>query len=135
MPTVTGTSHVVLTVTDLDRSAAFYADALSATQIFRGRDEARGFEVAYLAEPASGMLLGLTRHDATEAESFSPRVAGLDHLAFAVGSRGELESWARHLDGKGVAHNGLEDQPFGTGLTFADPDGIALELYYMTPPA
>lgn len=135
MATLTGISHTVLTVANLDRSIPWYERVLSATSIFRGRSEPDGFEVAYLSEPTSGLLLGLVQHDAPQAEEFSPRSVGLDHLAFAVEDRSQLSEWANHLDASGVHHGGLEDQPFGTGLTVADPDGIALEFYHFAPPA
>src|SRR4051794_11372904 len=104
MPALTGVSHVVLTVSDLDRSIPWYESVLGAGTLFRGRSAEGGFEVAYLAEP-SGILLGLTRHDASDG-TFSPRTNGLDHLSFAVADRAQLEQWAEHLDRNGVAHNG-----------------------------
>ncbi|MGH2632489.1 MAG: VOC family protein [Tepidiformaceae bacterium] len=135
MAKLTGISHTVLTVANLDRSVPWYERVLSCSSIFRGRSEPGGFEVAYLSEPSSGLLLGLVQHDAPQAESFSPRVVGLDHLAFAVENRNQLTDWATHLDSAGIPHGPLEDQPFGTGLTVADPDGIALEFYHLSPPS
>ena len=136
MPTLTGTSHVDLTVSNLDRSVDFYQKALGVGPLFRARVEAQKFEVAYLAEPNSGMILGLVQHDETRANGFDPRVTGLDHLSFAVAEPDELHKWAEHLDSVGIAHNGYSDQPpIGAGLNFNDPDGIALEFYWISPNA
>ncbi len=134
MPAIIGTSHVDLTVTNLDRSVDFYRRALGLHQVFRGRADADGFEVAYLASPGSGLLLGLVQHDRPTGRLFDPRTVGLDHLSFAVSDRDALEQWANHLVAEGIANSGLSDQPpFGTGLNFTDPDGIALEFYHLLP--
>lgn len=135
MTFITGISHVVLTVRDLDRSADWYQKVLSAQPIFRGRSDPERFEIVLLAEPASGMLLGLNKHDESPGDTFDPRATGLDHLAFAVESRDALEGWARHLDSLNIAHGAIEDQPFGTALLVRDPDGIALEFYHLAPAA
>lgn len=136
MPRLTGTSHVDLTVSDLDRSVAFYQEALSMSQLMRARIEAEKFEVAYLVEPQTGMIIGLVQHDEGAVARFDPRVTGLDHLAFAVADPNDLHQWAAHLDARGIAHNGYSDQPpIGAGLNFYDPDGIALEFYWISPQA
>ena len=136
MPKLTGTSHVDLTVSNLDRSVDFYQKALGLGSLFRARVEHEKFEVAYLAEPTSGVILGLVQHDEANGAKFDPRTTGLDHLSFAVAAPEELHKWAAHLDSAGIAHNGYSDQPpIGAGLNFYDPDGIALELYWISPNA
>ena len=95
--------------------------------------EAEGFEVAYLM--GGSAILGLVRHAHTQAGPFTPRRIGLDHLSFGVDNRESLVEWASRLDELGVAHNGVEDQAFGAGLTFADPDGTALEFYWLNLPS
>ena len=41
--------------------------------------------------------------------------------------------WAARLDELGVAHGDIVDAGYGSGLSFRDPDNIALELF--APPA
>ena len=70
------------------------------------------------------------QHDtAAPDEKFSEFRAGLDHVAFGCASRAELESWAARLDQLGVANGGVVDAHYGSGLSFRDPDGIALEFF------
>src|SRR5829696_1051502 len=64
---------------------------------------------------------------------FSEFRAGLDHVAFGVADRAELEKWARRLDKLGIAHGRIKDAGYGSGLSFRDPDGIALEFF--APPS
>jgi catechol 2,3-dioxygenase-like lactoylglutathione lyase family enzyme len=66
-------------------------------------------------------------------EKFDERRPGLDHIAFGVGSRQELVAWAARLDELGVARGEIIDAHYGSGLSFRDPDNIALELF--APPA
>ncbi len=44
-------------------------------------------------------------------------------------TRSELEQWASRLDALGIAHGGVVDAPYGSGLSFRDPDNIALEFF------
>jgi hypothetical protein len=44
-----------------------------------------------------------------------------------------VSTWKRRLDDLGVAHGGIVDAHYGSGLSFRDPDGIALEFF--APPA
>ena len=36
---------------------------------------------------------------------------------------------ARQLNDLGIKHGGIVDAPYGSGLSFRDPDNIALELF------
>ena len=91
-----------------------------------------GFSVAihtvYLLGDST--LLGLHQHQRpAPLGRFSEFQVGLDHVAFGCASRGELEKWSRRLDELGIEHGGIKDAPYGSGLSFRDPDGIALELF------
>ena len=54
---------------------------------------------------------------------------GLDHLAFACANRAELEQWESKLNELGIENGGVVDAPYGSGLSFRDPDNIALEFF------
>ncbi len=45
----------------------------------------------------------------------------------------ELETWQTHLDDLGVAHGGIVDAGYGSGLSFRDPDNLPLEFF--APPS
>ncbi|HSB86174.1 MAG TPA: hypothetical protein VLD86_07700, partial [Ilumatobacteraceae bacterium] len=62
-----------------------------------------------------------------------PRRQGLDHLAFTVADREELDRWAEQLDKLGVDNSGVIDVPVGAILNFKDPDEIGLALFWDGP--
>jgi catechol 2,3-dioxygenase-like lactoylglutathione lyase family enzyme len=131
--------HLRLTVTDVERSRAFYTELL-------------GFQVAMDAPPPAGdphhdltvdllqggivmangdLLLGLRPVDAERtSDRFDPFRCGLDHLSFGVATKADLEAAARAFEERGVEHSEISDlPPFGIAvLPFKDPDGVALEL-------
>lgn len=133
----TGLHHLRLTVTDLARSKAFYADVLGfevAAESPGSPDDpdVRGDpEQLYggVVFQTNGMLFGLRPVAAGEDRFDSERV-GLDHVSFTVGSRTELEQAAQRLDEHAVPHGEVRDLPdFGIAiLSFDDPDGVHLEL-------
>lgn len=137
MPNISGVSHVDLTVSDLERSEQWYRDLLGAVRVLNGTNDERGFAFSYLLEPQSRTVLGLVRHYEADATGFTPLGVGLDHLSFAVADRAELEAWTQRLDELGIEHGGVDEQAIGDGLSFRDPDGIALEFYFLrsAPPA
>src|SRR3954449_9174833 len=100
MPELTGFSHVGLSVTDVDRSVAWYVDVLGF-QLLMPTD-APGFRRVLMAHPGSGMLLALSQHDASTGDAFRETATGLDHFAFAVADRAALDEWAAHLAAKGA---------------------------------
>ncbi|AGC61035.1 glyoxalase [Mycobacterium liflandii 128FXT] len=120
---ITGISHVALTVTDLDRSAAWYAQVLGWTEINRGRDAT---DVAVGLLPG-GLPIVLRRHDITRAESFEESRPGLDHLSFQVASTDDLSQLTKTLTDVGATFTPAQEFEYGWILPFRDPDNIALE--------
>ena len=128
--------HIRLTVTDIDRSRAFYTGLL-------------GFDVAVAApesdDPKSdpsypvlwggvvmakgNYLLGL-RPVAHKGDRFDEDRVGLDHLSFNVESRAALNDAIRFLDKHKVPHGEVRElTSFGICvLPFRDPDNIQLEI-------
>lgn len=129
VPSLTGIHHIALNVRDLDASVQWYRDVLDFSLLLPWDTD--DFDRRILGHP-SGVFIALTKHHHPDAESaFSERRTGIDHLAFGVPSRDELEGWVARLDAHGIAHNGIQVTP-STGFTlvaFRDPDGIQLELY------
>lgn len=133
MANISGVAHVELSVSNLDTSVGWYSDLLGATEVFRAADPAEHIVASAIREPDSGTILAFTQHEAQEGGRFTPRRAGLDHLSFGVASEAELAAWAERLDELGIERSPIRDYGFGLAITFADPDGIALELLYARP--
>ena len=133
-PSITGISHIDLTVTDLDRSERFYADLLGMTQLLDGRSDHNHLSSRYLVHPASMLILGLVQHDEPSGE-FDERRAGLDHLSFNVATRSELDDWSESLEARGIPHSPIAEEDMWDVLVLRDPDNIQLEFFYMKPAA
>lgn len=125
-------AHVRLTVTDIERSRQFYESVFGwpvLLEVPDNADEATRKQLSFLfggvIYDLGGTLLGL-RPVATDR--FHEDRAGLDHIAFRVGSKDELDSAAAHLDELSVAHEPVKDIGPSYILQFRDPDNIALEL-------
>jgi len=125
-------AHVAVTVTDLERSTAWYSRLFGADPVL-DEDEQGGTFHHTVWLVGADQLFGIHRHVSPSDGSFDAARPGLDHAAFACADRAELEQWAGKLDGLGIEHGGVVDAAYGSGLSFRDPDGIALELF--APPA
>jgi glyoxylase I family protein len=130
--TSTSIAHVRLTVTDIERSRQFYESVFgwpvllevpeNADEVTRSRLDFLFGGVVY---DLGGTLLGL-RPVATDR--FDEDRVGLDHIAFRMGTKAELDAAAAHLDEVGVQHESIKDIGPSYILEFRDPDNIALEL-------
>ena len=130
MRTFPSITHVAVTVTDLDASEAWYTKVLGVAPVL---DENTG-PFRHIVYQLGTTLFGL--HGFPELASDAPfqeRSPGLDHVAFGCESRDELVEWAAQLDSLGIAHGEIVDAGYGSGLSFRDPDNIALEIF--APPA
>jgi catechol-2,3-dioxygenase len=127
MSTFPAITHVALTVRDLKVSIPWYEELFDADPVIDEDTEPNMHHTVYMV---GNTLLGLHQHARpAPAEPFSEFRVGLDHVSFGVESRAELEKWERTLDEKGIEHGGIKDASYGFGLSFRDPDGIALEFF------
>jgi catechol 2,3-dioxygenase-like lactoylglutathione lyase family enzyme len=124
-----GLSHLGLRVTNLARAKHFYVDTLGC-QLVRQTD-------AGILVNVAGILVALYETDSDSAtyDRFNPFRVGLDHLALTVENPSILEDLKRDLDAAGVRNNGVEEDPetHDKYISFYDPDGIAWELYSISP--
>ena len=125
-------AHVRLTVTDIDRSRAFYDEVFGlpvAYEVPPDADEATrqqlGFLYGGVIYQLGDSLLGLRP---VGTDTFHEDRVGLDHVSFTVASIAELESAAALLDSHGISHGGVKNIGPASILEFRDPDNIALEL-------
>ena len=125
-------NHVALTVRDLEVSAPWYRQLIGADPLI-DEHTAAGFRHLVWAFD-NGTLFGIHEHDRKAPdERFTEFRAGLDHVGFGCVDRAALEQWVQRLDALGVKHSGIVDESYGSGLSFRDPDGIALEFF--APPS
>ncbi len=82
-----------------------------------------------LVHPECGWVIGLREYPAHADGTLSEFRTGLDHIAFTVPSRDDLEAWQGLLAEKGVTFSPIADSPLGTLRALRDPDDIQLELW------
>ena len=122
-----GLAHVAVTVSDLSRSTPWYEKLFDAKPVL-DEDADVFHHVVWMLE--GGTLFGIHTHPKPESsDAFSELRPGLDHVGFGVPNRAELEKWEQRLNELGIAHGGIKDAPYGSGLSFRDPDNIALEFF------
>jgi glyoxylase I family protein len=127
MPEPPTIAHVTLTVSDLDRSVQWY-ERLFDVKLFLDESPGPFRRAVWLV--GGHTLVGLHQFpDPSDTRPFDERRIGLDHLAFACRSRGDLEAWVVRLEELGIANGGIVDADYGSGLSCRDPDNIALEFF------
>jgi catechol 2,3-dioxygenase len=125
--------HMHLRVSDLDRSLAFYRDALGFGLVGDGRGV--GFEGVFLAAGDYHHHVGLNTLESAGGTPPPPGHTGLYHVAFVYPDRRELGRAVRRL----IDHDYPIDHGTDHGATvsvyLSDPDGNGIELYYDRPRA
>jgi glyoxylase I family protein len=128
VPDFPSITHVAVTVTDLERSTRWYADLFGSQPVLDEDEPIGGFHHTVFAIDG-GQLFGLHTHPQGVLDAFDEHRTGLDHVAFTCRDRDALQQWEARLNEAGIAHGGIVDAPYGSGLSFRDPDGIALEFF------
>ena len=112
-------SHIAVTVSDLDRSKEFYGSLFGSDPVL-DEDAGSFYHVVYALE--GGTLFGLHTHPApNDQPDFSEFRSGLDHVAFGVPSRADLEKWEGRLNELGVRNGGIVDRALRLGPLFPGP--------------
>jgi glyoxylase I family protein len=121
----TGLHHVTLRLSDMNRSKEFYGDIL-------------GFDLQSPSDDLTFFVVGQTLialrpplEGTPPADRFSEYRIGVDHLAFAVTDRAELEKAVEALRTAGVHTEGIEVDPLLNKeyVCFRDPDNVQWEFY------
>lgn len=125
-------NHVALTVRDLETSGPWYRQLIGTEPVLDEHTEAGFHHLVWAFD--NGTLFGIHQHDRDiEGGQFSEFRAGLDHVGFGCADRAELTKWAERLETLSIDHGGIVDAPYGSGVSFRDPDGNALEFF--APPS
>jgi glyoxylase I family protein len=127
--------HIDLTVTDLERSRAYYEAVLSFIGYVRVDDHPNGTDWDYRADGgfcSIGIKLASGPNAARTHDRYSP---GLHHLAFTAPSPADVDAMFALLQAIGApVLDPPADYPrYGEGyyaVFFADPDGLKLEYVY-----
>lgn len=123
---------------DLDRSTAWYCDVFNLAPVSTEENIGPPYftDVRYRGlfdMTTFTYVIALHQHPEPVEGAFDARRLGLDHIGFNVPEREDLDDWVQRLDERRVAHSGIVDAPYGTAVSFKDPDGIALELLRPKP--
>jgi catechol 2,3-dioxygenase-like lactoylglutathione lyase family enzyme len=133
-PALLGIRHVALFFVDLEEAERFWVDVM-------------GYEVEWRPDPDNVYLRGgsdnLALHRRTLHPNPLPTERGegvkkeqmLDHIGLAVPTPGDVDAWATHLAGKGIA---LEAQPKthrdgSRSLYFRAPGKLLVQIIHHVP--
>ena len=119
--------HLVLNVSDVEKSAKFYRDVV-------------GFELARMRPDRSGAFLtcGIVHHNLAlfkapaGARSAEKGQIGLNHFAFQVDDYAALQAAHRRLIEAETVIDHIVDHGMTRSVYFLDPDGLMMELFCNT---
>ena len=119
----TSMGPVHLTVSDLERSLAFYRDALGLVEL--ARDDGRVSVGAGERE----LLVLVEEAGARPAYGHT----GLYHFALLLPERAGLAAWLAHVARERIPLAGLSDHFVSEAIYLSDPDGHGIEVYWDRP--
>ena len=128
MPTWDKISHISFSARDKEVCADWFERVLGFQRF--DKTEGEGWAAVLLLHRPSSKIVEFQQHEANQGELFDPARTGLDHLGLKVASREELDGWQQHFAEHGVEFTPVVEREYGAVLTFRDPDGRQLEMFY-----
>jgi catechol 2,3-dioxygenase len=123
LPATTSMGAVHVTVADLERSLAYYGDAVGLSVL----EEGSGFAALGAGDVE---LLGLVEEQGARPAG---RHTGLYHFALRVPERVDLARWLAHAARDRVPLLGMSDHFVSEAIYLTDPDGHGIEIYHDRP--
>lgn len=122
-----GLNHIIMTISDVQQSRAFYADLLGFEVVDLPMEHGGGFYF----EVGGVSIWFFASSQPIAGDRFSEFRIGLDHLSFTAPSEAALHDLANRLTAAGVDTKGVEVfAPTGNKyVAFRDPDNIQLEYW------
>ena len=118
-----GFTHVALSVTDMDRSLAFYATYADMRVVHRRRDE--GVDVAWITDGARPFVIVLI-----QVSEITTQLRPIAHLGVGCVSRERVDELCARARADSSLLKEPQDSgpPIGYWAFLRDPDGHTLEL-------
>jgi catechol 2,3-dioxygenase len=129
-PAQTRIGHVHLKVSDLDRSIAFYRDALGFDVVMR-----YGAQAAFLSAGGYHHHIGLNTWESLDGSPPPLGTTGLYHFAINYPERKDLAAALKRLIEVNWPIGGASDHGTHEALYLNDPDGIGIELAWDRDPS
>jgi len=124
-----GLHHVTVIVADLDRTTAFYRDALGLALVREGVNDddpdARHFWFGD-AHGTAGTLMSFMEYP--EMEQAKVGVGSVHHVALSVASSEELEAWRDYLRSRGIDCTDVFERGGLRSIYLRDPDQNIIEI-------
>jgi glyoxylase I family protein len=130
---IKGIHHLGFTVRDAEASAAWYVEVLGFRRVGEHQAPDGAFRKVFLRHDGLPARIGLTEHRAGPKDLFDETRIGLDHLAFGVTSRADLDAWVTRLEAARAEYSQITTAnsiPGATVVVFRDPDNIQLEIFF-----
>jgi catechol 2,3-dioxygenase-like lactoylglutathione lyase family enzyme len=126
-------SHLALTVSDLQRSTAFYDrvfEFIGFKRIEGPKSTQQAMKTQLKAWVGAGYSISICPSRGEIARRVNDRNAGFNHLAFTAENRSDVQKLYEFLRQTGaIIFDAPAEYPYSPGY-FADPDGLKFEFAY-----